>query len=164
MKRLLWHSAAIGGPIFILAGCALPADVGREFRVRLKNSEGQPVQAVVDELGPTNPTEHEGRRVYAWQQLTIGSYVRDCSVEVTTDQSDRIVANQVTGSDYECGDFVLDLRRTANRYRLYPGLREREAEENRRMLDALVSLRRSFNRPDPERGASDKQARRQEIQ
>ena len=150
MKSLLRHSVAIGG--LVLAGCTLPADAGHEFRARLQSSEGQPVQALFDELGPQNPTEHNGRRVYGWGRMVVSNYPsdRDCDIEVTADQAGRIVTGTMTGSDHACGDFVLALRRTESRYRRHPGLREREAEESRRMLDALVSLRQSLNKPDPE--------------
>jgi len=125
----------------LLPGCTLPRDEGRHFAARLAAARGQPVQPFIDELGVENVTEEEGRRTWTWHVLW---YPRggECKIEVTADPAGLITGSRIEGSDYTCGELVVDARKEAERHRRDPGLKARQEEEGRRLLEELVKARR----------------------
>ena len=149
-------------PLLILLAAAPPAlpaarggglenETGA-FRERLQRLPGQPVQILVDELGPGEAGERNGRRTYGWGYQIVYSDrpAEACLVGVTVDQAERVIAVEIRGGDHTCSIVLDDLRGTQARYRNNPGLREREAEQRRRTLEGLTGLRRSIASPTPQ--------------
>lgn len=126
-----------------LGGCAAER-AGREFRQRLPSLVGQPVQLLVDEIGPgTSRAQGGGSR--GWTSISIGRVTRVCQIAVSTDQDDRILSASMTGGDYYCGSEILELRKRGAHYRRNPGLREREAAEAEALAQEILRLRRLIN-------------------
>jgi hypothetical protein len=125
-----------------LGGCVADK-AGREFRQRLPALVGQPVQILIEELGPANTSDGSG--LYGWNSMTIGRVFRTCRIDVATDGNSRIRSANLTGSDYYCGSVIRDLRKMEAHYRRNPGLREREAAQAEARLQELVQRRSRFN-------------------
>ena len=127
----------------LLTGCAAKR-AGESFRARLPQLVGQPVQAVVDDIGPGSASGEGANTRRQWEYTTIGAPpYRSCDIQIVADADDRIIETQLRGTDYDCGLLLRDLRKDEARYRADPGLREREAREMQDRLNRLVDLRRS---------------------
>ena len=130
---------------------ALPEVEVSAFRERLQQLRGQPMQVLVDELGPGEAGTRNGRRSYGWgyQMVYSDRPAEACLVNVTVDAMERIVTAEMNGGDLTCSLVLGDLRETEARYRATPGLREREAAERARLLERLTGLRRSLSNTPP---------------
>jgi hypothetical protein len=145
MRKVAFRLPVAMAMAWALAGCAADK-AGAEFRQRLPNLVGQPVQLLIDELG-LDSNRRERTRDYGWGQMTIGAVSRICEISVKTDEENRILTATMEGSDYYCGSVIRELRKREAHYRRHPGLREREAAELDRMLGELVRARREINEP-----------------
>jgi hypothetical protein len=149
-NRSAYRHWAMGLAIALSLGACAADRSGQRFREGLVSLPGQPVQRIIDDIGPGGTSAAAGVREMSWGYLTIGSVFGDCQLTVTADAAGRISEARMRGSDHDCGLMVWDLRKREARYRSHPGLREREAREGEARLRALVDARRDLNAPKPD--------------
>jgi hypothetical protein len=84
------------------------------FEARLNPLKGQPVQALIDRIGPADEqTSINDRKVYFWYGYDKAHPWRfsECTIQATVDKSERITDLFYSGNGSGCGRYAQELEK-----------------------------------------------------